>query len=281
MNKYKFTISPNDKNLNIPIKIDFDTTGREDLLTAYENDVIEQVINPIEDFEVTRFSHKEWGSIGDKKTNIGYEFNFFDRSELITATTTSTPWVSRYDFVDSDILSVYSGMNFTNQELYYFANSFKRSFFKLDFYDSKNIENQTLYLTIIIPTQQGLTREVNIGTTTIPRNVQVKIPTFNLDFVGDKEGYFLYWLKDTTYLDISEFYMSCKFFNAKIGEFVRMINRPQGTIGNKFNFRKSEHFYYKVLLDYDNYEYEVYKTFGNQARIGTTEKIKWYEYVNP
>ena len=43
-------------------------------------------------------------------------------------------------------------------EIYYNANSFKRSFFKLDLYDTTDSETQQLYLTIIIPTQQGKTR---------------------------------------------------------------------------------------------------------------------------
>ena len=52
----------------------------------------------------------------------------------------------------------FTGTCFNEAEIYYNANSFKRSFFKLDLYDTIDSETQQIYLTIIIPTQQGKTR---------------------------------------------------------------------------------------------------------------------------
>ena len=74
--------------------------------------------------------------------------------------------------------------------------------------------------------------------------------------------------------------MTAKFFNAKTGQFVRMINTPQSSIPKKFNFTKSDYYFYKVVLDYDNYEYMVYDT-NTLKRVGNTDPIKWYEYINP
>jgi len=103
-----------------------------------------------------------------------------------------------------------------------------------------------------------------------------------LDYIGDKEGYFMYWLKGREYIDVNTFYMSAKFFNAKLGQFVRMTNRPQSEISEKFKFNKSEYFYYKVDLDVNNYEYQVFEGYGLGNRVGQlTNGIKWYEYVNP
>jgi len=117
--------------------------------------------------------------------------------------------------------------------------------------------------------------------TTAPPNVQIKKPNFILDYLGDKEGYFIYWLKNPNYINIDTFYMSAKFFNAKTGQFVRMMNKKQNSLTKRFTFDKSKYFYYKVMLDYDNYEYEIRNTETDQ-RVGTDiYEINWYEYVNP
>ena len=265
----------NEQYINIPVEIKFDMEGREDLINEWENDVIEEIINPINDFEITKFAHKEYYVNNVMRTDINYEIFFFDY--LITpSAATITNWASDYE-----------NTSFTDTEIYYFANSFKGSFFKLDFYDSNITESQTIYLSVIIPTQQGLKEPGTIGPPLNQTQVEVKKPKFLLDYSGaDKEGFFIYWLKDRSYVDITEFYVSAKFFNAKKGQFIRLINTPQSTFNglNKFNIDKSEYFYYKYQLNYQTNQYEVYEYdngVGNLQRIGTTSPIKWYEYVNP
>jgi hypothetical protein len=265
----------NDQYINIPIEIKFDMEGREDLINEWENDVIEEILNPINDFEITKFAHKEYYVNNTMRTDINYEFFFFDYLTQPLSATLSN-WASDYE-----------NASFTDTEIYYFANSFKGSFFKLDFYDSNITESQTIYLSVIIPTQQGLKEPGTIGPPLNQTQVEVKKPKFLLDYSGaDKEGFFIYWLKDRSYVDITEFYVSAKFFNAKKGQFIRLINTPQSTFNglNKFNIDKSEYFYYKYQLNYQTNQYEVYEYdngVGNLQRIGTTSPIKWYEYVNP
>ena len=285
MNKFRFTVNNGDTYINLPVEIDFDNFGREDLIKQYENDVLEEIINPVEDFETTRYSHTQWlTGNNEPKTSTTYEFSFFNRNIDVSNTIPGNinMWVSSYNYVDPSVYQTYSGISFTNKEMYYYTNSFKRSFFKLDFYDSKQPENQRLYFTLVIPTQQGEKQEVEIGTPSVPKPVIIRTPTFNLDFIGDKEGYFIYWLKSREYIDINTFYMSAKFFNAKTGQFVRMINRPQSSMSEKFKFNKTEYFYYKVDLDVDNYQYQVFEGYDLGNRVGQlTNGIKWYEYVNP
>jgi hypothetical protein len=265
----------NEQYINIPVEIKFDMEGREDLINEWENDVIEEIINPINDFEITKFAHKEYYVNNVMRTDINYEFFFFDYLTQPLSATLSN-WASDYE-----------NASFTDTEIYYFANSFKGSFFKLDFYDSNITESQTIYLSVIIPTQQGLKEPGTIGPPLNQTQVEVKKPKFLLDYSGaDKEGFFIYWLKDRSYVDITEFYVSAKFFNAKKGQFIRLINTPQSTFNglNKFNIDKSEYFYYKYQLNYQTNQYEVYEYdngVGNLQRIGTTSPIKWYEYVNP
>lgn len=285
MNKFRFTVKDNDTQFNLPFQVKFENVGREDLLQTYEDDVIKEIINPIEDFETTRYSHKVWYDNNNvARTRATYSFSFFNRSKEVknVLNSESNLWVNDYNFVDNSVFPNFSGITFTDKEIYYYANSFKRSFFKLDFYDSMEPENQQIYFTIIIPTQQGRFETVDIGTPSVPKVVNVRRPIFDLDYTGDKEGYFIYWLKSREYIPNTEFYMSAKFFNAKEGQFIRMMNRPQSGLSNKFNFKKQDYFYYKVVLDDNNYEYEVYQVWGSQNRVGTSlSNINWYEYVNP
>ena len=427
MNKYRFNIQPGDKFFNIPIEIKTDLLGREDLIEKFEEETIEKVINPIEDFEVTRYAHKK--NENDDNTFVNYQFNFFDRSIDVESTTTSNQnlWVSDYVFTENPN---FTGTCFNEAEIYYNANSYKRSFFKLDLYDTTESETQQIYLTLIIPTQQGKTRvssttpltgssgpiqgptlpdvlpanipragdtplsftvdesqrvydqtmtsltienslkknkdekkhniknlsyheqlkfeleeskkraletKINKGTISVdsttdfgdpggpggppldfsdsdgyipveppdpgeggdvnpspedvgtgatialnfaPPNTKIKLPDFILDYIGDKEGFFIYWLKNPNYIEIDTLYMGAKFFNAKTGQFTRFLNKSQAGFSNKFNFDKSINFYYKVNLDIHNYEYTINDVETGQ-RIGQGTPIKWFEYVNP
>lgn len=263
VNKYRFSDNGTERKIQIPIEITWDVEGRSDAIDVYEDEVVSQVINPPEDFEVTRFDHQLWLSGETQKYDINYEFYFLDDNVDISGAT-SSDWVNDYE-----------DEGFTVDEMYYFANSFKNSFFKLDLYDTTNSETQKNYITLVLPTQQGhvITKQIN------NTNVDVKKPKFKLDYIGDKEGFFIYWLKSRDYIDINEFYLSCKFFNAKTGQFIRMTNEPQSNFPDKHNFQKSDKFYYKVLLDYDNYDYRVETLNG--GRVGITTPIKFYEYINP
>ena len=265
----------NEQFIYIPIELKFDMEGREDLISQWEDQVIEEVLNPINDFEITKFAHKDYFENNVLKTAINYEFYFFDYLTDLTTSTLSN-WNTDYE-----------NASFTDSEIYYFANSFKGSFFKLDFYDSNISETQTILLSVIIPTQQGLKEPGTIGPPLNQTQVEVKKPKFVLDYSGaDKEGFYIYWLKDRGYIDRNEFYVSAKFFNAKKGQFVRLLNTPQSSFvgNNRFNIDKTEYFYYKYELNYSTNQYEVYtydNTIGNTQRVGTTTPITWYEYVNP
>ena len=116
----------------------------------------------------------------------------------------------------------------------------------------------------------------------------VKKPKYILDYTGaDKEGFFFYWLKGDTYISQNVCYMSSKFFNAKKGQFVRMLNEPQSELvgQTKFNFDKEKYFYYKVVMDNNSYEYKIYREYPSQVRVGEGQTagtaITWYEYINP
>lgn len=263
VNRIQMVRNANARVINVPIKVNTDDYGRQDLLEQYVDELIEEVINSPQDYEVRRFSHQEFGN---GKTNINYQMNFFNSDQNInTIPSISNPYITSY------------GTNFSPNERYYYANSFTNSFFKIDFYDNKNKERQKLYMTNILPVQQGKKENVVLVN---GDNVEVRKPDFSLDYIGDKEGFFIYWLNNEELLNVTNFYMTCKFFNGKTGEFVRFINRRQNTIpSNKFNFNTEDYFYYDVELDYNN---STYRVLHNGARVGDEVlPIKFYEYVNP
>ena len=266
-NNYRFTIPTNDQYINLPIEIKWDFDGRDDSIELYEEEVIKDIIGVAKDFEIMRFSHEPYNN--GASTEINYEFNFFNNLQsagVNILTSTSADWASSY-----------LNEGFESTQVYYYENPFTKSFFKLDFYDTDDVNNQTIYFTIIIPVQQGLSETTTISP--ILPDVQIRIPTFKLDYVGDKEGFFIYWLRKTDVINLSTFYMSAKFFNARLGGFIKMMNTPQSNLPNKFIFDARKYFFYKVNLDYNNKTYSIYDKVG--SRIGTTSSIKWYEYVNP
>jgi hypothetical protein len=125
--------------------------------------------------------------------------------------------------------------------------------------------------------QQGATESASISP--LRPNVNIRKPSYTLDFVGDKEGFFIYWLKNEAFLNIDTFYMSAKFFDGRLGVFVKMMNEPQSVLSDKFIFDGSRYFYNKVVLDYTTKTYQVFDYLDN--RIGAGTPIKWYEYINP
>jgi len=265
--KFRFTIPTKDTYLNLPLEIKWDFYGRDDSIELYEEDVIKEIIGSPKDFEIIRFSHEPFNN--GNSTDVNYEFNFFNNlpsanPNVITSGPTS--WGPTY-----------LNEGFTADQIYYYENSFTKSFFKLDFYDTDDVNTQTLYFTVIIPVQQGGFESASISPL-IP-NVNIHIPTFKLDFVGDKEGFFIYWLRKKDFIDLSTFYMSAKFFNARLGGFLKMMNTPQSSLPDKFIFDARKYFYYKVTLDYNKFTYSIYDVVG--SRVGTTSSIKWYEYINP
>ena len=266
MNKFYFTLPDVSQGLQLPLEMKWDFDGRNDSIEVYEDEILETVIGVPTDYEILRFSHNE--HLNSQLTDINYQFNFFSGNPITVTSSTISNWVNSY-----------LAEGYSTDDLYYYRRPFTKSFFKLDFYDTPNTTTQINYLTIIIPTQQGDTMTGSISPIVPFNNVKIKKPKFKLDYVGDKEGFFLYWLRKKDFLDISTFYMSGKFFNANKGEFVRMMNRPQSLLPNKFIFNSDEYFYYKVELNYSGKTYQV--TDYNNSRIGTTTPILWYEYINP
>jgi len=166
----------------------WDFGGRGDSVDEYQKTVVNELVGSANDFEISRFSHEQWslpfgGNI--PRTSINYNFYFYSGNPANIPTAN----INDYNIY-------YRSEGFTGEEIYYFSKPFTKSFFKLDFYDTPEINTQKNYFTIILPVQQGFKTPISISQT-LP-DVNINIPRMSLDFIGDKEGFFIYWLRDTS-----------------------------------------------------------------------------------
>ena len=269
-NKYKFTVPGVNQTLTIPIEMNWDFYGRDDSIEVYQDEVIKVIAGIPEDFEVIRFGHESYGN--NEKTELKYDFHFYSGVPTNVTSSTANDWVVNF-----------TSEGFTPLELFYRTKPFVKSFFKLDFYNSPDGVNQTNSFTVILPVYKCNTILTNISSTI--QNVKINIPRYTMDYISSSttsstnEGFFLYWLKSRTFINLDTFYMTVKFFDAKQGVYVRMMTVPQSSLPNKFVFDNENFFYNKVVLDYDNKTYKIFDYLGN--RLGVNTPIKWYEYVNP
>ena len=180
VNKIKIIRPTTNNYVDIPIEMKWDFAGHDDSILEYQKEMVKEIIGSPNDFEISRFSHNS-NNVGE--TDINYEFYFYDNVSPITANTINqTNWGISY-----------INEGFTNEEVYYYTKPFTKSFFKLDFYDTTDEKTQQIYFTIILPVQQGEFMSVNLNV--LLPNVDIRKPKFKLDYIGDKEGFFIYWLR--------------------------------------------------------------------------------------
>jgi hypothetical protein len=271
VNKYKILRSNLGKQIDIPIEIKWDLYGQDDDLDKFQEKVVEDAIGKPKDFELARFQNKQYVNSFD--TSVNYEFNFYSGLTNEINSSVITDWGTTY-----------LPQGFTNEEIYYTTKPFLKSFFKLDFYNTTETRTQRVYFSIVLPANQSKDAQFSISPYIPP--VNISIPIYNLDYVNQKEGYFLYWLKSKDFYDIDTFYMRVKFFNGSTGQFITLMNRSQASpqlTSSKYNFDSSEYLYYKVVLNYTDFTYQIFDIVGpTQVRVGSvTNPIKFYEYINP
>lgn len=271
------------KSLNIPISLEtkFDITGQEDLIEKFSDDVLQEIINPVKDYEVSKFIHN-YDDMGENGLFISA--SFIDNND------DGQFWIDEYH-----------PQGFEKRELVLFTESVKNSFFKLDFFDTTSRERQKLQLTKIIPmylsnlsiydadydgipdyeddmvdidgdgiddnTAGGVSGNIEQdyidefsdrfeGSSELTR-IDVGtyiVPNLYSNNVKNNEISDLFVFKSLSTKPFNEFYMSCRFFNAKTGDVVRMTNDP--LIDSGINPKKD--FYYKVKLNRQKLTYEIY-----------------------
>jgi len=287
VNRIQIKAKVGDKNVTIPLGQSFDEVGREDLIKTLELVEQQDAINIIRDYETTKYFYSNVGSTPDEY-NIFYEFNFLTGN-------TYTPDFNQQGFMDF--------------EMYRLKKSFTKSFFKFDFYDSPLKEDQNIMFTMTMPlTNCKKEKDVLVKKLEDPleywaqKSIDITYPVYDVYWPkvqlgpskGNNEGYYIQWYKNRDLYSGDTFYMSCKFYNAKTGDVVRMLNKPSWNQSPVIdNPESSEWYYYWVRLSISNngtpkYVYTV-REFDNNGIGGEkgmsdfnpSSQIRFYEYKTP
>ena len=284
------------KSLNIPISLEtkFDITGQEDLIEKFSDDVLQDIINPVKDYEVSKFIHNYCDEEDENCENPG-DNGLYIAASFIDKSGNSPFWIDEY-----------YPQEFNKEELVLFSNAVKNSFFKLDFFDTTSRERQKLQLTKIIPMYLSNLAFYDVDYDGIadyeddmvdidgdgdddntagnedygdrfessqlikPNQTGTYIvPNLYSNNVKNNEISDLFVFKSLETKPFNEFYMSCRFFNAKTGGVVRMTN--DALIDSGINPKKD--FYYKVKLDRQKLTYEIYEYSDGVegGRVGDSE----------
>ena len=290
VNRIQIRVKPGEKNITVPLGQVFDEVGREQLITDYEQVELEDAVNIIQDYETTRYYYGNLNTSSPDLYNIFYQFKFFDK--------VNQNWGA------NSINFNHAG--FTDAELYRNKKSFTNSFWKLDYYDRPEREQQKLMFTIILPTtncgkypvqidqQEDPVAFYQLASQGLLTVYDVWEPTVQLGpSTGKDESYYIHWLKNRDLFDIETFYMSCKFFNAKTGKSSRFVNAdPSGNVGP---MEPTNWFYYQVdisvnqlvtpkysylVREFNNTAYSLGLILGEKGMLPSgASPIKWYEYI--
>ena len=249
VNRYKIIESNVDKSLVIPLDINWDFLDRGDSVDIYQQEIVDKVVGEPVDYELARFTH----NVCQNATKLTYKFNFWNSDN------------NDYDnsYVVPNLFNPY--------QLYYETQPIKKTFFKMDLYDSNDPTNQRIYLSIILtPKQTTITELKNYESF----DYNVKIPKFELDYIGEREGFFIYFFQDKTIIGKTDLFMSAKMFNGLTGEYIKFSSVDQTLQGNPNNFNPAL-FYFKVQFNYNDKTYKII----NPQNAEVCE-IEWFEYVN-
>lgn len=245
VNKIKIPNTLGEKNIQVSLSQNLDLLNRGDSVEIEKDKIVDNIIGKPTNYELARYSMAPIGN----NTKIIYKMY------LVTSQPPNftAEWNTTY----------LSGLTtFEVSEVEYLAKNFINSFFKLDFYNSKDLLNQKIFFTVILNCTSGIKQDDG--------GFYINVPIFELDHFGTQEGYYIYWYEDVSITNLTEMYFGCKFFNGKTGQFKGFVNQP-----NLLGPANNDTFFYKITFDYINKLYKVYDTFGI-----VTNQINFYQYLN-
>lgn len=231
--------------------------GWEMGLNEFIEHKMKDIINPIENYETIKYIHGLYDlTIGGhplKQRDIFYHFHFIDP--------------------DGGYTQDYNVIGLTYMENSMLLRETKKSFFKLEFYKTKNNESPTKYNRILVSSKMI---SIPLGEKTFfdPINDTIHSPVFRGGSVKNTEIMNFYWFEDESNIISDEytgdtFWMYGKFYNSDNGDILGF-----STIENETP--TEDDLYYQLKL-YTNGTYEI---TNNGERIGTKDNpIKFFEKV--
>lgn len=267
-------ILQNNKNKNIILDINLDyktDLGKEDSLELFEEETVQKIINPIENYETSRFMHESYPGI----TEI--------ESDLI-----SDIWFQLYFYNDLNPKSHIGGLDYslvgiTHNENGKMLKQSVKSFFKLEFYKTPNNDlpthsNRKLVFSRNLSLPSG---ERFLYT---PTNIFIYVPVFVGTSFKNRENMYIFWFQDDTVLNEtiltgSTFYMTARFFNGDEGTIINFGNKSKSVDSPII---EHEDLYFLIEINKDNYTYQVFEFNGIKGnRIGMSgNPIKFYEIAS-
>lgn len=238
--------------------------GWDESIQSYEDEVLLDIINPIENYETCRYIHKPYtSSNGIYQTDIWFHFYFVEDGGY---TLDYTP----------------QGLDQTTKLLA----DVKNSFFRLEFYKTPNNEapnrsNRRLVFA------KNLSLPIGEKCFYDDIKTEMYVPVFMGSNYKNKENMYLFWFEDDTVLEETTltgttFFMTAKFYNAVDGSRTQFANKE---ISQGSDLVEEDDLYFLVEMDRSNaptYHYEIsdYDSTGNvrgNRRGESSDPIKFYE----
>lgn len=260
-------LKPNvDINITLNKELFFKTDlGWSDNFIEFEEQSLEKVINPPENYETLRYIHKPYTgmttNIETKQTDIWFYFYF----------------ISGETYVQN-----YEATGLSNEENTLLLKQTTQSFFRLEFYKTPNNDNpDRTNRKLVFAKNLTLPSGEKFFLTKNGFNDLIYAPVFTGNNYRNKENMYIFWFQDETPYDDSPytgntFWMTAKYFNAKTGEILDFTNK---CMSKNEEINEINDLYYQMEIDRTDYSYQIFSYNGTKGtRIGTTTSpIKFYE----
>ena len=270
----KILTSTNDLTISMNMEQDFKTDlGWEEGALQMEEQILSEIINPIENYETVRYIHKPYtSSLGVEQTDIWFQFYFL----------TGSTYVNDYE-----------PTGLSNRENALMLKQTVKSFFRLEFFKTPNgVKPDRTNRKLVFAKNLSLPLGEKYFHTDF--NDYIFLPLFTGSNYRNKENMYLFWFQDEspfsgTTITGNTFWMTAKFYNAEDGSISDFVNKPNltdvvydgriGKSGNpiKFYEKKStdsiteyEDLYYKVTIDKSDYSYIIERDVQNDVVLTAT-----------
>lgn len=226
------------KSLPIALNSQSRDTGYEDVIKNILRENEKSVINPFEDTEKIKFNSAKRVEENGFYVSSNLKLKFYFQSETTNQQVPTADWFAA---------------GFTQDEVDSSLNSFRFSFFRLDFYDSENTREQNfLFSEFITVGYKG---------------------TFDTEFNFNR----LFWFKEDEKFkndDYLNLYFDVTFFNAKNGSVIRFLNKTNPDLPNLTVEA------YNQNPDWRYTKIRLLNPYFNQTDLGSTNKVFYVEPRN-
>jgi hypothetical protein len=262
----KILTSTNDLTISMNMEQDFKTDlGWEEGALQMEEQILSEIINPIENYETVRYIHKPYSVTG-----ATYPSGF----------TQTDIWFQFYFLTGSTYVNDYEPTGLSNRENALMLKQTVKSFFRLEFFKTPNgVKPERTNRKLVFAKNLSLPLGEKYFHTDF--NDFIFFPLFTGSNYRNKENMYLFWFQDEspfsgTTITGNTFWMTAKFYNAEDGSISDFVNKPNltdtfsdgriGESGNpiKFYEKKStdsiteyEDLYYKMTIDKSDYSYII------------------------